>query len=244
MGSIDLSGLHAYKRNAQAIAVKAVLDTTLVMEREAKRLAPIRKVYDERGGPSANEFYATRKTRQSFRTVSKTERGNPNTDVFSHGNFRRFQDVSALSARGRAELRRGIKSYEQGNETSVIEIDVRKRNVELFRPVGSVHRFDATKGVTRAKVGGKMVLRAMRRGQNKTYHLQLGGRLRRDIEARAPEVQGGQISGGVDSLAPYSVHVEFMTKRTRAQPFMRPAFKAHRNLLKANLKAGFREKEG
>lgn len=220
MGTLDLAGLHAYKRNARSIAVKAVQDTTLVMEREAKRLAPVRKVYGD--NPTVNTFQTTRLSRQAFRTVSKTEKGNKETDVFARGNFRRFTQLNALSSRGRAELRRGIKSYEQGTETSVIEIDVRNRNVELFRPVGSVHRFDAS------------------RGGKKTFHLQLGGRLRRDIEARGTTYRGGYISGGVDSLAPYSRYVEFMTKRTRAQPFMRPAFKANRNLLKANLKAGFR----
>lgn len=245
MGQLDVSGLHAYKRRAQSMAVKAVSETSIAIEREAKHLAPIRKVF---GSTAAeNSFRATRKTRQSFRTVSKTEMGNPETDVFARGEFRRFQDVNALSARGRAELRRGIKSYEQGEETSVIEIDVRRRNVELYRPVGSVHRFDATPGRKARQIrsrGGSLVLYAARRGSPKTFHLQLGGRLRRDIEARDVEFSGGKAQGGVDSLAPYSRYVEFPTSRTKAQPFLRPALKANRRLLRQKLKEEFRGTEG
>ena len=49
------------------------------------------------------------------------------------------------------------------------------------------------------------------------------GYLRSKIRARA-----GKKSAVVESLAPYSVHVEYGTWKMAAQPFMRPAIDEHR----------------
>jgi hypothetical protein len=68
-----------------------------------------------------------------------------------------------------------------------------------------------------------------------------GGGLRDGIEVYTPRdtssEEGGIIRGYVKSTAIYSRYVEFPTRRTAAQPFLLPAFKAARSRLKANIKA-------
>jgi hypothetical protein len=68
-----------------------------------------------------------------------------------------------------------------------------------------------------------------------------GGGLRDGIEVYTPRdtssEDGGVIRGYVKSTAKYSRYVEFPTRRTAAQPFLLPAFKAARSRLKANIKA-------
>lgn len=68
-----------------------------------------------------------------------------------------------------------------------------------------------------------------------THHVfQYGGRLRRDIEFigrqdASPGVPGNVIAARVMSNAPYSLYVEFPTRRTKAQPFLMPALKGERS---------------
>jgi hypothetical protein len=71
-----------------------------------------------------------------------------------------------------------------------------------------------------------------------------GGGLRDGIEVYTPQAgKGSDLEGGfvvrgyVKSTAIYSRYVEFPTRRTAAQPFLLPAFKAARSRLKANIKA-------
>lgn len=64
-----------------------------------------------------------------------------------------------------------------------------------------------------------------------------GGGLRDGIKIVFAEVDGNIISGSIKSTAKYSRFVEFPTRRTAAQPFLLPAFKAARPRLKANIKA-------
>lgn len=53
----------------------------------------------------------------------------------------------------------------------------------------------------------------------------LGGTLRKSIMATDVMRQGKKISGSVRANAPYAKYVEFPTARTKAQPFLLPAFK-------------------
>jgi hypothetical protein len=67
---------------------------------------------------------------------------------------------------------------------------------------------------------------------------ELGGTLKRGIERdKQVERVGTKLSVEIRSTAKYSRWVEFPTRRTAAQPFLLPAFKAARPRLKANIKA-------
>ena len=54
----------------------------------------------------------------------------------------------------------------------------------------------------------------------------IGGTLRKSITASEVERSGKQLHLTVRAAAPYAKYVEFPTVRTRAQPFLLPAFKA------------------
>lgn len=63
------------------------------------------------------------------------------------------------------------------------------------------------------------------------------GHLRDRIYRTEVKNENGRLSASVISPAKYSRFVEFPTRRTAAQPFLLPAFKAARSRLKSNIKA-------
>lgn len=63
------------------------------------------------------------------------------------------------------------------------------------------------------------------------------GHLRDRIERTNVRIENGILMASVISKAPYSRYVEFPTRRTAAQPFLLPAFKAARSRFKANIKS-------
>lgn len=257
---VELDGLIRYRSDAISAAKAGVEKNAARIEAHAKKLAPIRKVFpgaqgdqptrkmtkaevkevadifkgmkslsatQRRGAvaslkanpyiamPSrANRLSRTGAARRSFIPLGKDERINRDRggamSIFGGGPLYRFGAFGQLSAQGRAELKRGMKDYEAGSFTSVIKTPIKAASSQ------EKERF----GVT--------------------YRVQLGGRLKRDIEREQSQFDGKMVTGNVTSNAPYSRFVEFPTRRTRAQPFLRPALKAQQTRLQADLAATFR----
>lgn len=63
----------------------------------------------------------------------------------------------------------------------------------------------------------------------------LGGRLRSEISASGAEGGGTVFSARVVSPTPYAKYVEYGTRRSRAQPYLRPALAGQRGLLRSRL---------
>lgn len=86
---------------------------------------------------------------------------------------------------------------------------------------------------------GRYELAHPHRANSAIYMGTLGGRLRRSIEMKQATADDLEVS--VYTEVPYAKYVEFGTRRSVAQPFLRPALMSQRSKLVSRLRAGVKE---
>lgn len=192
---------------------------------------------------------AAMKSRQSFTAGGPPIRGR---SLQTKKQVYTFQDYYKLSRQGRYELKRGIRDYTPQGGSSVIRVDIDAGAERIVQGRGEYPVLEPRVSGGYSTIGAQPVPTAQEPGRTEQYNVgkargfgisykyQLGGRLRRDIEAMEPISTGKTVSVSVVSKAPYSRYVEFPTSRTAAQPFLRPALKQHRRRLKELMKREIR----
>jgi len=164
------------------------------IQTRAKELAPVRKVFGDRGAyrtrfRTADEISSDRSIRQQLglgpeelyknrQVVSRVPQKLNDREVAGPGRLRSRQAQTQLDRRGRYELKTGRAIFEQFNGPRVA----------------------GTQGTQ-----------------------QLGGRLRDEIHVEPASVQGHRVSGRVVSPTPYAKYQEFGTHHNPAHPYLRPA---------------------
>jgi hypothetical protein len=167
-------------------------------------------------------------------------------NVGSPGSMKGLQHITGLNEEGRRQVSRGQKEIfasvhrEEGGLTGHDigtrpgEGDSEGRTFGAFVPVAKYKSEGGSdlRRNTPAGFGGHRVVPV----------LQLGGRLRRDIETGEMQFDGHRWTISVQSKAPYSRYVEFVTTRTAAQPFLRPALARYQGRMAKMMQASMKEK--
>jgi hypothetical protein len=285
-------------REEFAEAAKSGLEEYLAtVENEARRLAPIRKVFAQQGGRRKTAWRNVFETRavskagailaydqattlnlngkqvrftraehmQRFR-ARQTGRGKYMVQVRSFKNVepysspaRRSWTESNLSDRRSDPSGRLEPFIHVGGSQDFVFSDYDKLNYEgrraltkaaqRFRPGGYNDFYSGEEGVLAVHAGkdltshveGAEVPPHARFGKQVT--LQLGGGLRKSIEAQPVEEIGSRLHGSVVAGAPYALYVEFGTaKHGKAQPYLRPALMRYRYLLAKSVGSNIRNR--
>lgn len=272
-----------------AEAAKSGLEEYLAtVENEARRLAPIRKVFAQQGGRRKTAWRNVFETRATSKAgsitdyamrfprvraeqmqrlrVQKTGRGKYMVQVRS---FKNMEPYSSPARRTWTETnlknRRSDPSgrlepfIHVGGSQDFVFSDYDKLNYEgrraltkaaqRFRPGGYNEFYSGEEGVL-AVHAGKDLTSHVEGAEvppharfNKQVTLQLGGGLRRSIEAQPIGESKGRLHGSVVASAPYALYVEFGTaKHGKAQPYLRPALMRYRYLLAKSVGSNIRNR--
>jgi HK97 gp10 family phage protein len=197
----------------------------------AKSLAPVRKT-KPRGGrnradPAEVRFYrrTTRErvgTNQALAEIGQQVGATAEqaADAINMGDTRKFTNTRLAGELGQLPL----KTAKKGNPDTVR----RARLVKALADAGLVAKLARRGPVhadTKADVARLHGVRIEFEGNVATAVV--GGTLRRSIKVVNPRRTGNVIRGSVRVTAPYAKYVEFPTHRTKAQPFLLPAYKAY-----------------
>jgi HK97 gp10 family phage protein len=211
--------------NAIVQRVTGVVNATLIEVTEsAKERAPVRKVF--KGGTgratvqSIEEAAAEAATRSRLGLAPgrvRTQRS-PAARVHAFGPRRLLVspapsgfDVSA--GRHRSSTGRFISASQARRQAA-------GGRLRFDTPTTTRGRYEIRTGRANIRIGGKTFV---------------GGRLRSEITYTPASVDGGLITGHVVSPTPYAKYVEFGTRHSRAQPYLRPAFASQRAAFRGRL---------
>jgi len=187
----------------------------------AKSLAPVRKT-KPRGGrnradPAEVRFYrrTTRErvgTNQALAEIGQQVGATAEqaADAINMGDTRKFTDTKRATGKKNPDTVRRARLVKALADAGLVAKLARR---------GPVH------ADTKADVARLHGVRIEFEGNVATAVV--GGTLRRSIKVVNPRRTGNVIRGSVRVTAPYAKYVEFPTHRTKAQPFLLPAYKAY-----------------
>ncbi len=183
------------------------------IEDRARTLAPVRKVFAGQLTPKSQARVA------KFKELLMLRRG-MNKIGYRPAYRRKYGRVGLLTVS--AHRRRAMRDTEdQGMDRRMVTKT--GRGAYAYggeEPLSARGRYELS-----AKAKGRAIIKISRQTR------QLGGRLRDSI--RAQEIMPGKWE--VRASVPYAKYVEFGTRRSVAQPFLLPAFKATRNSFKKSV---------
>lgn len=189
------------------------------IEEQARELAPQRKVFAGVATPKSQGRVAGFRELLMLRRAMKKHTANPGEQSYRPSYRRKFGRVGLItvSARRRARLR---DTAEQAASRSMIRASRLGYSYYGTEPLSARGKYEVRSGRAVIKTGGR-----------RTPTFQLGGGLKRSIEASS--LGPGLIE--VRASVPYAKFVEFGTRRSVAQPFLLPAFKSSRNAFKKEI---------
>jgi len=214
---------------------------------DARRRAPVRKVFREKKG-----------YRRKFRPLTPLEKGlaiRRAQTYYSNDPFRAAQVTAHIRNYGRAEVHR------KGSANSLVRSRT-LRNLGVIRGRDFIPRVDARRVGSRRGIGyesealrplltarGRTEVRSGRAVYKKVLsggdtEVRIGGKLKASIESEGVTVAGNGAKARVTAGIRYAKYVEFPTVRTAAQPFLLPALQGHRKRLVKAVAAEVRKSLG
>lgn len=248
-------------RQIESVVKQSMLAASEDAVVDAQKLAPVRRVVKgDRGGKTRRLTVAERKSetdirrrlgisvgRASVRTAAESRRNRhvpsnpylrapgrrpPRTDPpelrLTRGGGFAAPAGTELNRHGRKELARGVAIkgptvFGRGDDDEV------RRNRAKLRRTNSAVFFKPTPAST--------IAQGLRGGGRYT----LGGRLRGEIHSEPADVAEGIEKWWVISPTYYARYVEFGTRRSKAQPFLRPALAMQRRKLLDRMRTNLRK---
>lgn len=216
--ALTFSAARIWARIAPRIEL-AINETAVAVAEEARRRAPVRKVFKGSVGHAAlqsvEEVAAETAQRSRLGLAPgpvRTQR-TPASRVHGFGP-RRLLQRPALDPRV-SRFRAASGQFAQSGTNRLI----------FDTPLTSRGRYELKTGRANIISGGKAYL---------------GGRLRSEITSSATEGGGLVFSARVISPTPYAKYVEYGTRRSRAQPYLRPALAGQQGALRSRLLGALR----
>lgn len=230
-------------------ALGGIQETAQKMDAYAHKLVPVRKTFREGRKNVHSKVFAEQRIQGRQETRLLTLR-----DALAESAQRRrlgLPSAFPTDTAGRriprsqspvrtAQSTDGTRTFHRANRGGPDE------NREVFRINGQnrlVNLVETDRGITRPEIDTEAEKRLSARGRSELRRVpkggSLGGALARSIELHQPVTAAKKITQYItagDKDAPYAKYVEFGTRRSRAQPFMRPAKAQGRELYPGILK--------
>lgn len=223
---------------AQAIfdnAVAALGRSALLVERRARQKAPVRHIFAD------GSYHVRVKTWGEIDADRAIRASLDLGPELKAGRFRAKTTLGAPIFRNRKPTGRNQQQY------------LPPRNWEQRRMAAAAgHLADYDAEMARRKAGqapqptfltrqGAYEVRTKRAKATTWGHAYIGGRLRREIFATAPEISGAMAEAWVIAPTPYAKYQEFGTRHNAAHPFLRPALDESREEIVSRIAAAVRE---
>lgn len=200
-------------------AVGALGEGALMIEASAKQKAPVRRLFSEDGQrtryKSIGEIQADRALRAQLGLGPEASRG----------------PHRARTAIGK---RPPVRWHQR-------TLPAAEAHLEAYEEEMASRKAGAVPTMTMLSRRGAYEVRTKRAVATTWKHRYLGGRLRGEISATAPQVSGRTAEAWVISPTPYAKYMEFGTRHNAAYPFLRPAADESREAIVSRIAAAVRE---